>query len=97
MSCRGTWLAVILTGLTSSAASAQSLLSNDSDGDGIFDHLDAYPCDANTGSLLATSSMVVYEDQWPEETDLDFNDIVLRVHHEFYRDAQGRPPRIRIT
>ncbi len=88
------WMLTATAVLTSSIALAQ-----DTDGDGADDVVDAYPCDptlASTAYAPSASSwqMLVYEDQWPSYTDLDFNDVVVRTHFRVLGDAQGRAVRI---
>jgi LruC domain-containing protein len=68
--------------------------AQDADNDGVPNASDAFPCDASRAAVTyfpgaTTSAMLAYEDQWPGATDLDFNDVVLRVHYRMERDAAG--------
>jgi len=60
----------------------------DTDGDGVFDHLDAYPNDAERAYDAYFPSATQYssflaEDLWPTKGDYDFNDVVVdyRIHY----------------
>jgi LruC domain-containing protein len=69
-------------------------LAQDADGDGVTDAADLFPCDADRASVsyfpgTNSMAMIVYEDQWPNTTDLDFNDVVFRVHYRMERNAAG--------
>ena len=73
---------------------AQTSLAQDADGDGVSDLADAFPCDAARASVsyfpsAGASALVAFEDQWPGWTDLDFNDVALRVHYRMERSAAG--------
>jgi LruC domain-containing protein len=68
--------------------------AQDSDGDSVPNASDAFPCDASRASVSyfpgqSTSALLAYEDQWPGHTDLDFNDVVVRVHYRLERNAAG--------
>jgi LruC domain-containing protein len=81
-------------GLASLAALPASALAQDSDGDGVANTSDAFPCDGLRASVTyfptqTSSALLVYEDQWPGATDLDFNDVALRTHLRLERDAAG--------
>ena len=70
-------------------------LGQDSDGDGVPDAADAFPCDpAASGVAFApgegTSGMILMEDNWPSRGDLDFNDLALAFHFTYRLDAAGR-------
>ena len=82
-------------------ALAATAWGQDSDGDGIPDASDAFPCDASLASVIYAPSqsqwsLLAFEDQWPGDTDLDYNDVVVRVHQRFFRDAQGRTRRMNV-
>ena len=60
----------------------------DSDGDGVFDHIDAYPNDSERAFDAYFPSATQYssflaEDLWPTKGDYDFNDVVVdyRIHY----------------
>ena len=76
--------------------------AQDSDGDGVADNVDAFPCDASLASVLYAPSeagftMLAFEDQWPASTDLDYNDVVVRAHYRFHRHAGGGVRQILLT
>ena len=78
---------------------AGPVLAQDSDGDGVPDSADAFPCDAALAGMLHAPSeggwsLLAFEDQWPGSTDLDYNDVAVRAHFRFDLDAQGRVRRI---
>ncbi len=80
-------------------ATAAPALAQDSDADGVPDAADTFPCDAAISAVQyapsATAwSLLVFEDQWPDASDLDFNDVAVRVNYRIYRDAQGRAVRM---
>jgi LruC domain-containing protein len=80
--------------LTGALISPPVALAQDSDGDGAPDASDAYPCDATRASVSyfpgqSTSALLAFEDQWPGHTDVDFNDVALRVHYRLERNASG--------
>ncbi len=67
----------------------------DTDGDGAPDTTDQFPCDADRASVSwypgeSSSALLSYEDQWPAHTDLDFNDVVVRVNYRLERHQDGR-------
>jgi hypothetical protein len=73
--------------------------AQDADGDGVANAADAYPCDATRASVSyfpgsAASALLTFEDQWPDATDLDFNDVVVRVHYRLERDPAGNVVRL---
>lgn len=80
------------------AASAQ-----DSDGDGVNNAADIYPCDATISAVAYAPAQNVHgtiavEDLWPVDfADLDFNDLQLSYHYEYRLDASGRVRVLRIT
>lgn len=76
------------------AASAQ-----DSDADGVADASDILPCDPSVASIAyapgqGSWSMQTFEDQWPEHTDLDYNDVVVRTHLRLYGNGVGQITRV---
>ena len=69
-------------------------LAADSDGDGVQDPSDVFPCD---GTRAATAfspgegqfAALLFEDQWPNLGDADFNDAVVAFHYVVVTDAAG--------
>jgi LruC domain-containing protein len=89
-------LAATITGLAAASLLFSPGVSRaqDADVDGVPDASDAFPCDAARASLTffpgqVTSALLTFEDQWPGHTDLDYNDVALRVHHRLERNAAG--------
>jgi LruC domain-containing protein len=80
-----------LLALSALAAEARA---QDSDGDTVADAADAFPCDPERASVSfypsgSAASLLSFEDQWPLTTDVDYNDVVLRVHYRIERHANG--------
>jgi len=83
--------------LTATSAAAQ-----DSDGDGVADGADVFPCDAAAAGeafapARAVHGMILAEDQWPLIADDDFNDFVATYNYAFQLDAAGRVVALRLT
>jgi LruC domain-containing protein len=71
-----------------------AVFGQDSDSDGAPNATDVFPCDGSRASVSyypsqTSSALLVYEDQWPDHTDLDFNDVALRVHYRLELNAAG--------
>ncbi len=71
----------------------------DQDNDGIADSLDSYPDDPTRSTRLVLpnsgTSIVAYEDLYPNKGDADFNDVVLQVVNEEDLNSDGKIVRIR--
>ena len=66
------------------SSSARSFAA-DVDTDGTQDEVDAVPCDARASSVAYAPAQnvqgsLVFEDNWPQDGDLDFNDVVLNYN-----------------
>lgn len=91
---------LIPTLVATSIALPPAALAEDNDGDGVLDVADAFPCDAQLAAIQFAPAedrwfTLAFEDQWPAESDLDFNDVVVRVHYRLYTDGLGRLRRLR--
>lgn len=74
----------------------------DNDNDGIDDINDYYPCDSTASSVAFgpaedAQAMMEYEDQWPSDGDLDFNDVVVSYNVVLRQNAAGQTVGIRAT
>ena len=72
-----------------------SAWAQDSDGDGVADTLDAYPCDPAASAIgfapgESLHGSILAEDHWPSQGDLDFNDLALSYNITFRMNAAGR-------
>jgi hypothetical protein len=77
-------------------------ISTDSDGDGVEDSIDEFPNDnkrAYTSYYPSQNDVIslIFEDMWPEEADMDLNDLVLLVNEVKTTDASYRVKDIDIT
>lgn len=70
------------------------VLAQDSDGDGVADSNDAFPCDISRASVgfapaESVAGQLQIEDQWPSQGDADFNDLVVAYNYIYFFNAQG--------
>jgi LruC domain-containing protein len=84
------------------AALSPPAFAQDSDGDGAIDLADAYPCDATVAGLAYAPAqdqhaVLLFEDEWPDLGDADFNDAVVSYNYVVRTDAQGRAVAITAT
>ncbi len=89
---------LVLTSLL--AAVPAAALAQDTDGDGVPNASDIFPCDPLASAVSFAPGenahgTMVFEDLWPIAGDLDFNDVVLRYNYTFHRDATGNVRRVR--
>jgi LruC domain-containing protein len=71
--------------------------AQDGDGDGVPNAADLFPCDAAlAGVVEAGPHLVAFEDQWPNYSDLDFNDVVLHTQLRGLTNAVGQVQTIRL-
>ncbi len=87
---------------TTALAAPALAVGADTDGDGVADANDAFPCDASAAAVAFSPSendagLLVFEDWWPRRGDLDFNDIALSYHYRVRLDAAGRAVGLRAT
>ena len=76
--------------------------ATDTDGDGIFDHLDTFPDDVERAfvSYFPSASgwgSLLFEDLWPAVGDYDFNDLVADYRFTYHMDSQNKIKEIQAT
>ncbi len=74
----------------------------DEDGDGVSDPLDGAPCDPVVQTIQFAPSRgnratLMFEDWWPGQTDVDFNDLVVGWNATLQRNSAGDVSRIRMS
>ena len=74
--------------LAATLLTASAALAQDSDGDGVPNNADAFPCSAEGAAAAYAPAegehgALFFEDLWPENGDLDFNDLVVSYNYEF--------------
>jgi LruC domain-containing protein len=74
----------------------------DTDADGVPDASDVFPCDSSRAALAFAPgegqyAALLYEDQWPNIGDADFNDVVLAHNYRYELDGSGRVVRVVAT
>jgi LruC domain-containing protein len=77
-------------------------LAEDSDGDGVDDEFDAFPCDPNAASVVYAPAqgehgMLLFEDTWPSNGDLDFNDATVSYNFVVLLDASSHVTSVHLT
>ncbi len=81
---------------------APTAWAQDSDGDGAADSADSYPCNSSfAGELFAPAEgqhgMLEFEDEWPLQSDRDFNDVVVSYNYAVKTNANGDAVSMRAT
>lgn len=89
---------LFLAGLLSATTAA----AQDADADGIPDSADTYPCDPQlAGAAFAPGQglfgSLMFEDMWPSQGDLDFNDVVLAYNYRYELAPSGAVVRLVAT
>lgn len=81
---------------------AASGFAQDSDSDGVDDNADLYPCDSSLAGHYAypatdVHGTLLFEDQWPEFGDGDFNDAVITHNFLLRTNAANQVVSIKAT
>jgi LruC domain-containing protein len=84
------------------ALTALPALASDTDADGVLDHADAFPCDPLAAAAVFAPAegqhgMLLFEDRWPADGDLDFNDAALTYNYVLLLDGQGRVTSLQLS
>lgn len=66
----------------------------DADADGVSDVADPFPCDGEKSSVAFVPAegqygQLMFEDNWPAQGDLDFNDSVFAYNYKLFRNSDG--------
>lgn len=74
----------------------------DADSDGVSDVADPFPCDAEKSSVAFVPAegqygQLMFEDNWPIQGDLDFNDSVFAYNYKLFRNSNGLVTRFVLT
>ncbi len=74
----------------------------DADSDGVSDVADPFPCDADKSSVAFVPAegqygQLMFEDNWPAQGDLDFNDSVFAYNYKLFRNSDGLVTRFVLT
>ncbi len=74
----------------------------DTDCDGVWDEQDTYPCDpAASGTTFAPAQgdhgVILFEDQFPDVGDFDFNDVVVTYNYIYRLNGAGEVISMRMT
>lgn len=77
-------------------------IDNDQDGDGVVDASDDYPNDplrtyTNYYPSSTSFGTLTFEDNWPDEGDYDFNDMILDYQIKYITNAQGNVKDVELT
>lgn len=68
--------------------------NNDTDGDGTADEEDQFPQDPGRSYQVKVPGsgykVIAFEDLWPYKGDYDFNDLVIKHHVVYTKDAQNK-------
>ena len=81
---------------------APDACDDDQDNDLVPDDIDVDDCDPEVAyeahsPAQGQHGMVLFEDQWPKEGDLDFNDVVVTYNYAVQLDPAGHAVRLRAT
>ncbi len=81
---------------------AAPALAQDADLDGVSNFYDAFPCDSTVSAesfapAEDTYGLMLIEDQWPAEPDLDSNDQVLAYNYALRHASDGRVVSLRLN
>ncbi len=94
--CSTLFASTLLTAVLAAPNLGQAQQSNvDSDNDGIVDSMDVEPCNSSVSARVFVPAdrvygMLLFEDQWPNQGDFDFNDAVLAYNQTLRYDSTGQ-------
>jgi LruC domain-containing protein len=93
---------LLASSLLAAAPGAALAAPGDIDNDGVADGADAFPCDPSAvASVFAPGEnqhgLLLFEDQWPVNGDLDFNDVAVAYNYVINLNAQGQATSLQLT